>query len=167
MEFRSTSDRKFLNSATKLLKENKEIVILVRHPNRCGAKDFLIFVDENNFIDFTKRLEVGDSLTVFTSIETIWKGNLNEFLKINAISKLKKYDNQWLLSIENNSYAPYLKGKYKWTLTETLEELEEELTENFKNEITIFLEPDFCDENIILHAYAPNKFGVGKAKGSY
>lgn len=167
MEFKSTLSKDFLDSAIRLLRENKEMLALVRYPNRCGARDYILFVDENNFLDFVKKLEAGDSLTIFKITQTLWRGNPTKETIPSIINILEKYNNQWLLSIEASSYPPYFEGKSKWALTETLKELKEELIGDFKHNTTILLEPDFCNEAIILHAYGPNKFGIGQPKGAY
>jgi len=138
-----------------LIEELGEVVVKVRYPYQAGNKDFFILKTKNEFEDFLNKRESRDSVTIFKSVEKVTEGLITEeFIEktLNEIGKPKYTD--WLVIFPGIANL-----NESWFHDETKEDLEESLSINLGNQVKIFEDPDWLEEEMIYHAYAPDEDG--------
>ncbi|EZH75880.1 hypothetical protein ATO12_03560 [Aquimarina atlantica] len=158
----------FIKYVTELLKGNNKVLVLVRIPNSGNNRNYFFLENPNELGELIAESNASDSITVFKSINQLNSGLVTEdFIRTITESQIKDNFEPELLII-NNTYKEYRKnGSSEWNTVENIDELKEILTDNTGENISIILEPDFCNEQNTFHLYVPDEYGVSKSGASY
>lgn len=144
-----------MQKETILLKEinqtlkTKTALLLVRHPNQAGNRDFIYLENQAQFEQWKEKLTLGDSVTWFLHPQCYFKGIYTTKVPI------KWPPSQDLLVIEQSSA--------EWDYCSTPQDLLEYQGE----EITVWLDP-LASEDVFQGSSTSTKHAyIGGAGGSY
>ena len=156
MEPKSTTTPDFINEALNILKQNGEILVVIRFPYMAGSKDFFIIKNENDFRQLLRNRKPKDSVTVMKSFSLLERGRATPEFITKVMQNLEKPAGlEWLVIGKTND--KYLDN---WNWAETKEELKAEIEDRMGNEVTILEEPDWISDETSINAYAPDDDGV-------
>lgn len=162
MELFSIKNETFLKKGVEIIRNQGEILIMVRYPYQAGNKDFFIINSEKDFLNFLNQRAVKESITIFKSFENVKEGLVDkEFISKTLIELDKPKHTDWIVLF------PEDKDKAgNWCYDETKEELEESLRLGEGDYVRILEDPDWLNEELIFHAYVPDEDGKVRP-GSY
>ncbi|MEZ4933807.1 MAG: hypothetical protein R2788_17010 [Saprospiraceae bacterium] len=155
MELRDIRNPVFRGSGIEILKNNGELLILIRYP--FGDKDFILLKSKEEFFSFLENRNEKESITLLRSFHAILRGVVDEDFVAKLMEKavgLKPL--QWV-SIGKPKDVGDLDN---WGFIGDINELQEQLEDAFGRDICILEEPDWFDEELVFHAYVPDKDGI-------
>lgn len=155
----------FQQAAYKLLTENGKLLIFLRIPNSGNSRHYFFVDNKEDFNDFLSTSKPSDSITIFKSYNELCTGLITKDFIDNSLKILATQNIISEILILEDSYKD--KSYAEWHCVESIEELKDVLKENFGNNVTIILEPDFCDELNTFHLYVPDKKGISKPGNTY
>ena len=158
----------FENNVFDLLEHNEKVLALVRITNSANKGHFFFIESKDDLKNLIKKGKPSDSITVFKSINILNSGVVTEKFIQSILAKTAAYNFDPELLIVTDSYKDYQqKEDSDWEFAENLTELQEVLTENLGNNVTLMLEPECFNEENEFHLYTPDKNGISKPGHSY
>lgn len=156
MEFNSIKTEKFKSIGLSLIHQTGEILIFVQYPFRAGDKDFFLIDSNQDFRDFLADRKPKDSVTIFKTFKTLKEGLVtHDFIK-EALMQLKLIKSADCLVILSRQEKYQTK---KWSFSNSESELNEVLHDNLGQSVKILEEPDWLDDNKVIHGYEPDEDG--------
>ncbi len=155
MELWNSTSEEFKDCGLKVIKDYGEVLIKIRYPYQAGDRDFFMLKTEKDFIEFINSREARDSITIYKTVEKVKQGIINKEFINEALEQLKKpkyYD--WLIILPNLKFE-----KEYWHYDDTIEELKDTFELYPNHYIQILEDPEYLEEEDIIHAYVPDKDG--------
>lgn len=156
MELENSTIEELKQCGLNLIEEQGEVLIKIRFPYQAGSKGFFIIKNKDEFVEFISKREARESISIYKVVEKIIEGRINiEFIE-NVLTQLDKPKyTDWLIIpsgiyIENDN----------WNYKDTKEELKETLELCLGQDIQILEDPEFVNEDLIIHAYIPDEDGI-------
>lgn len=163
MELNNVKTEKFRSTGLSLIHQSGEILALVRYPFRAGDRDFVLIDSDKGLNEFLDNRKPKDSVTLFKTFETLKTGAITRDFIDEAVTQLTpSKSGDWLVILPRQ-------GKQQtknWTFASTKSELEEALRDSLGGYVKILEEPDWHDENKVIHGYEPDEDGQIRP-GSY
>lgn len=157
MELWNVNNERFQKEGNKIIKQEGELLILLRYSGGAGSKDFIIINSEEEFNQFLKKRTARTSITIFKKFETLTKGLVtDDFIRASLLNLKESKNFDWIVMF------PEIKDKWgniDWSFEENKAELEEILRLQIGDYVRILKEPDWLDEEAIFHAYVPDEDG--------
>ena len=153
MELLTTKNKEFRRIACTIIEESGEILVLLRYPYAAGLRDYFVFKSCDEFDRFLHERKPKDSILLFRSFRTIKDGVVTEKFIDDVLPEMKGANSvDWvaMFPVPNDT---------RWTYENTKEELTEALTAGLGRHVRIFDEPDWFDEDLVIHAYVPDTDG--------
>jgi len=144
----------FKNSAFEIIKETREILLLIRRPYTAGGKDYFLFKSKEELNKIFDKLKSGDALTIIKDYTKIKETIIDEELIVELKNSynIKRVD--WLLFI-------FEKDGEQWSNWITDEEDFKDCIEEEKGSFIVLMEdPDWLNEETTIHAYVPDPDGI-------
>lgn len=162
MELWNSKNKEFELRGIEIIRNQGEILILIRYPYQAGNKDFFLINSEKEYKEFLEKREAKDSITIFKSIENVIEGLVTEEFITQALNNLErpKYSDWVVIFPEDKDKSEH------WYYNENKEDLEESLRLNLEKYVRIIEDPDWFNKEVIFHAYVPDEDGKVRP-GSY
>lgn len=163
MEDWNTKSEAFIKLGLETVRDLGEIVVLICYPLGGGNKDFFLLRSEAAFLDFLSKLTPKQSVTFYRKMELVREGIIDQDFITTTLNELGKPKfNDWILLIPGvpNYGHTSLDLSERWNWVENKYELEVALTENMGNYVKIIEDIEFIEEDLIVHAYVPDAYGI-------
>jgi hypothetical protein len=156
MELNNVKTEEFKSTGLSLIQQSGEILTLVRYPFRGGDKDYFLIDSDQGFKEFLDNRKPKDSVTIFKTFDFLKEGLVTQDFIDETLTQLN--------SIKSTDWLLIFLGQEKqktnnWAYAGTEIELKEMLHDNLGHYVKILDEPEWLDENKVIHGYEPDEDG--------